>query len=236
MNTTFNPARSAALRQQLGALPTTEPAHSSTTLRRYRDKPEEQHTQFQQRQQSKPTKRRRAPWIIGGAGVAVTAALLASGPFQPGSTTGADFVPAMARPQQPEDLLPEDLQERDRNSPTGVDAATSRLVGAERGYSYYAAESNDGMMCLVVVFPTQVFGVEAPRSPWEVACTPLANFDSAPLQLTSATTNTKVWLVSANIEPTEEQLTQQTRLSPNLYIEYTDGIPRSPAEEAGYDY
>ncbi|WP_247826830.1 hypothetical protein [Arthrobacter antioxidans] len=231
MTTMFDPARSAALRRQLGALPATD-LQPDTVLPQHRGHPTELADQ-----PGRPAirKHRRAPWAIGGAGLAVTAGLLASGPFQPASTTGADFVPAMARPQQPEDLLPEDLRRGDMDSLPGLVVSTSRLVGTERGYNYYAAESNDGMMCLVIAYPPEPPDPEATRSPWEVACTPLTNFDSSPLQITSASTNTKIWLVSANIEPTEEQLTQLTRLSPNLYIEYTDGIPLSPAREAGHD-
>lgn len=227
MNTTFDPARSAALRQQLGALPATDPVHR-TVLRRRRDKPEEQPTHSAQ---PEPTKRRRAPWIIGGTGVAVTAALLASVPFQPGSTSGADFIPAMARPQQPEDLLPEDLRERAGD----LDVETSRLVGTERGRSYYAVESIDAQMCLVVVEPVLPPGEEQAPAPWLIGCTLLQNFDGYPLQIVSPATKSKVWLVSANIEPTERQLTEQERLSPNLYIEYTDDIPLTPGDE-GYEY
>ena len=145
MNTIFDPSRSAALRRQLGALAAADPAHR-TVLRRHRDEPEEQPTQSPQPQ---PTKRRRAPWIIGGACVVVLTALLALAPFQPGSAAGADFLPAMARPQQPEDLLPQDLRERAGD----LDTDTSRLVGTERGRSYYAVESIDAQMCLVVVEP-----------------------------------------------------------------------------------
>lgn len=234
MNTTFNPDRSAALRQQLGNLPITDPRHSTVRFP-YHHRNEANGQPERSYLPATGKLRRRTPWVIGGAGVAVTAALLASGPFQPTSTTGADFIPAMARPQQPADQLPADLRKEGEPSPLGIIADTSRLVGTERGYHYYAVESDSDEMCLVIEYPPQMIGVESPRSPWEVACTPLTNFDSAPLQITSASTNTKLWLVSANIEPTEEQLTQQRSLSPNLYIEYTDGTPHSPAEEAAPD-
>jgi hypothetical protein len=234
MNTTFDPVRSAALRQQLGNLPATDPQHNTVRLPHHR--PDE--AKGQSERSDPPTtrkRRRRAPWVIGGAGVTVTAGLLASGPFQPTSTTGADFIPAIAQPQQPADQLPADLRNEEGPSPLGIIADTSRLVGSERGYNYYAVESDRDEMCLVIVYPPEPADAEAARSPWETACTPLTNFDSSPLQLTSASTNTKLWLVSANIQPSDEQLTQQTRLSPNLYIKYTDGIPLSPAHEAGDD-
>lgn len=233
---TFNPTRSAALRQQLATLAITDLEHPRVTASRSRRNRgstarEAQPVSMGEKDVSPRKPRRRTQWIIGGAGVAVTAGLLASVPFQSPSTTGADFIPAMARPQQPEDVLPQDLREQ----PGDLDVSTSRLVGTERGYSYYAVESLDAQMCLVLVEPGNPVNPDGSTSASGYGCTLLKNFDGYPLQITSATTNSKVWLVSANIEPTERQLTEQVQLSPNLYIEYTDGIPLAPGDE-GYEY
>lgn len=243
---TFDTTRSAALRRQLGALPTTEPehahAHARTRPRRSQDTPDPTTPKTERPavrtrsapvagQDASPRRGRRGPrWVVGGAAVAITAGLVASGPFQPQSTSGADSIPAMARPQQPEDVLPQNLREK----PGHLDVSTSRLVGTERGYSYYAVESIDALICLVFVEPGNPVNPDGSTSASGYGCTLLKNFDSYPLQSISKEAGTKVWLVSANIEPTERQLTEQVRLSPNLYIEYTDDI-LLPGDE-GYEY
>jgi hypothetical protein len=207
MNTTFDPARSAALRQQLATLPPTD----APALAGHAPDPRQ--------------RGRRAPWVIGGTVVAVTVGLLAWAPFQPTSTTGGDFIPAMARPQQPQDQLPEEIL-KDGVGADGTDTGTSRLIGAERGHTYYAVEKNDGdQLCLITDNPRESPDPAAFIPAWEAACMPLTNFDSAGMTVTSSTRPVKLWLVSANIAERQEQRTEWTRLSSNLLIQYTEDIP-----------